>query len=95
MVFMLCSGKLASLLGPGEGLDVETATGVRATLGWERLRVSQRGADTDRIDALYCVHDLQWTGVDWLDRVLAAAGLSALALLALLGLRLALRSRDA
>jgi len=78
-----------------EGLNAETATGVRVTLDWEHLRLSQRGADTDRIDALYRVHYLQWTGVDWLDRVLAAVGLFALALLSLLGLRLALRSRDA
>ena len=38
-------------------------------------RVSQRGADTERIDWLYRLHYLQWTGNATLDKVLAFAGL--------------------
>lgn len=38
-------------------------------------RMSQRGADTDRIDWLYRIHYLQWTGKRGLDRVLGVAGL--------------------
>lgn len=70
-----------------------TETGVRVSLDWEHLRLMQRGTDTDRIDALYRVHYLQWTGVAWLDEVLAVAGLLGLALLALLGLRLSFGGR--
>lgn len=81
-------GAIASV----DGARVETETGVRIELDWDRLRLSQRGRDTDLIDGLYRVHYLQWTGIDWLDRVLAAAGLLALTLLSLLGLRLALGS---
>jgi uncharacterized iron-regulated membrane protein len=38
-------------------------------------RISQRGADTDRIDWLYRIHYLQWTGNRTVDRVLSVAGL--------------------
>ncbi len=37
--------------------------------------VSQRGADTDRIDWLYRMHYLQWTGHRSLDRLIAVLGL--------------------
>lgn len=39
--------------------------------GW----ISQRGADTDRIDWLYRMHYLQWTGNRTLDRAIAILGL--------------------
>jgi hypothetical protein len=38
-------------------------------------RISQRGADTERIDWLYRIHYLQWTGNATLDKVLAFSGL--------------------
>ena len=38
-------------------------------------RISQRGADTDRIDWLYRIHYLQWTGNTTIDRMLAVIGL--------------------
>ena len=43
------------------------------------------GPDTDRIDALYRVHYLQWTGHETVDRVLAVLGLVGLAALSGLG----------
>lgn len=68
-----------------------TTTGVRIELDWTSLRLDQRGRDTERIDLLYRVHYLQWTGIAALDRPLALLGLAALVALALLGLRLARR----
>ena len=38
-------------------------------------RISQHGADTERIDWLYRIHYLQWTGNASVDKVLAIAGL--------------------
>lgn len=69
----------------------ETTTGVHVEVDWPSLSLRQRGADTDRIDALYRVHYLQWTGVKAIDRVVGIVGLVGLVALTLLGLRLALR----
>ena len=60
----------------------------RLLAGFESFTVQQRGADTDRIDRLYKIHYLQWTGVKALDRVLGAAGLFCLLLLTFFGVRL-------
>ncbi len=65
-----------------------TSTNVRVTLDWNRLSLQQRGSDTDRIDRLYKIHYLQWTGVKWLDRVLGVVGLALVAILSILGLLL-------
>src|SRR6185503_1186417 len=51
-------GRIVSVEGPVATTD----TGVRATLSWNRLTVSQRGRDTERIDTVYKIHYLQWTG---------------------------------
>jgi hypothetical protein len=72
-----------------DGTTVETSTGARVTLDWNRLSLSQRGRDTDRIDALYRIHYLQWTGVPSLDKVLGFMGLTLLLALSGLGARLA------
>jgi hypothetical protein len=80
-------GEIASVAGD----TVVTTTGVTITLDWDRLSLTQRGPDTDRIDLLYRIHYLQWTGVPALDRVLGPAGLALLLALCLLGLRLAVR----
>jgi hypothetical protein len=39
-------------------------------------RISQSGSDTERIDWLYRIHYLQWTGNGTLDKMLAIAGLA-------------------
>jgi len=77
--------------------NARTTTGVEVTLDWNRLALQQRGRDTDRIDALYKVHYLQWTGVKALDKVLGVVGLLLLVTLATLGVRLAFgrRAQDA
>ena len=61
------------------------------TFDWNRLSLQQRGRDTDRIDLLYKVHYLQWTGQKTADKVLGLAGLTLLIVLTLLGARLAFR----
>jgi hypothetical protein len=68
-----------------DGLTATTDTGVRVTLDWTRLALSQRGRDTDRIDFFYKVHYLQWTGVRSVDQVLGAVGLVLLVMLSALG----------
>ncbi len=45
-------------------------------VGRSSARLSQRGPDTDRIDWLYRIHYLQWTGNKAVDRVLAMFGLA-------------------
>lgn len=65
-----------------------TTTGVRVTIGWSRLSLSQRGSDTDRIDAIYRVHYLQWTGIAAVDRIVGGAGLILIVVLSALGVRL-------
>jgi len=68
-----------------------TSTGVEVTLDWNRLTLQQRGKDTDRIDLLYRIHYLQWTGVKSVDRVLGFVGLTLVIVLTVLGARLAIR----
>ena len=63
-------------------------TGIRIDLDWNRLTLSQRGADTDRIDALYKIHYLQWTGMKSVDQVLGALGILLVVALSVLGVRL-------
>ena len=70
-----------------------TTTGVAVTLDWNRLALQQRGRDTDRIDALYRIHYLQWTGYKALDKILGLLGLALLVTLAYLGARLAFSRR--
>ena len=69
---------------------ITTDTGVEVTLDWNRVSLQQKGRDTDRIDRLYKVHYLQWTGVTSIDRVLGFVGLSLVLGLTVLGVRLAL-----
>jgi len=73
------------------GFTAKTSTGVEVTIDWSRLSLQQRGKDTDRIDLLYRIHYLQWTGVKTVDRVLGFAGLTLVIVLTLLGARLAIR----
>lgn len=70
---------------------VKTSTGVEVTIDWANLSLSQRGKDTDRIDLLYSVHYLQWTGVKSLDKVLGLLGLTLVMVLSGAGAWLAFR----
>ncbi len=73
---------------------VTTDTGVEVTLDWKRLSLQQKGRDTERIDRLYKVHYLQWTGVKSIDRVLGFVGLTLVLALTAFGVRLAFRPGD-
>lgn len=77
-------GHIASV----EGDTATTDTGVRVTLDWNRLALAQRGKDTDRIDLLYKIHYLQWTGMAAVDKALGALGIAIVLILSLLGARL-------
>ena len=80
-------GHIVSLAGG----TATTDTGAVITFDWNRLTLQQRGRDTDRIDRLYKIHYLQWTGQKTVDKVLGLAGLVLLTVLTTLGARLALR----
>ena len=71
-----------------EDTTATTTTNVKVALNWNRLSLQQTGKDTDRIDLLYKIHYLQWTGVKWLDRALGILGLALIVTLSLLGLLL-------
>lgn len=73
------------------GGTASTDTGVEVTVDWKRLSLQQRGTDTDRIDLLYKVHYLQWTGVTIVDRVVGITGIALLMALTVLGARLAFK----
>jgi len=72
-------------------LTARTTTGVEVTLDWDGMSLRQQGRDTDRIDLLYRIHYLQWTGITSVDRILGGIGLALVLALTLLGARLAFR----
>ena len=86
-------GRIARLERRDDGATATTSTGVTIDLDWATLSLSQSGRDTRRIDALYRIHYLQWTGIKSVDRVLGVVGLVSLVGLAALGLRLAFPRR--
>jgi len=67
------------------GTTATTNTGVEVTLDWNRMNLQQKGKDTDRIDRLYRIHYLQWTGVKSVDRVLGILGIVLVVVLTSLG----------
>lgn len=71
-----------------EAATATTTTNVQVALNWNRLSLQQTGKDTNRIDLLYKIHYLQWTGVKWLDRILGMLGLALIVGLSILGLML-------
>jgi len=71
-----------------------TTTNIQVMFDWNALTLYQRGADTDRIDMLYKIHYLQWTGIRSLDRILGPLGLTLVLLLSILGIRLAVKARQ-
>ena len=73
------------------GNTVTTTTGVEVTLDWNRMSFQQKGKDTDRIDLLYRIHYLQWTGRKSVDRVVGLTGIALVLMLTTLGALLALK----
>lgn len=74
-----------------DGNKVNTNTGVEVTLDWDRMSFQQQGSDTRRIDLLYRIHYLQWTGVKVVDRFAGFVGIALVLLLTTLGVWLAFR----
>jgi uncharacterized iron-regulated membrane protein len=74
-----------------QGNTVATNTGVEVTVDWNRMSLQQKGRDTDRIDLLYRIHYLQWTGHKTVDRVVGLAGIALVLVLTTLGVLLAFR----
>jgi hypothetical protein len=73
------------------GNTATTNTGVEVSLDWNRMSLQQKGKDTDRIDLLYRIHYLQWTGVKSVDRVVGLIGIALVLVLTTLGAVLAFR----
>ena len=80
-------------LGPLTGTATTTSTGVKISLDWASLTMSQYGPDTRLIDTLYRMHYLQWTGQTTIDRLLPLAGLALLVLMTGSGIRLLFQGR--
>jgi uncharacterized iron-regulated membrane protein len=73
------------------GYTATTNTSVDVTLDWNRMSLQQKGKDTDRIDLLYKIHYLQWTGQKSVDRVVGLIGIALVLILTTLGALLALK----
>ena len=73
--------------------SVKTSTGVKVTLDWNTLRLSQTGQDTKLINQLYKIHYLQWTNHKAVDQVLGIFGLILLISLTVLGVRIYIKQR--
>lgn len=69
-------GDIAGIDATEQTVQVRCAGGPIVEVGRGDARLSQRGPDTDRIDWLYRIHYLQWTGHATLDRLLAVIGLA-------------------
>jgi hypothetical protein len=69
-------------------LSVTFAGGAVVRVGRNDLVLRQSGPDTRRIQSLYRIHYLQWTGIDGVDRVLAVVAIVATWALAGLGVSL-------
>jgi hypothetical protein len=80
-------GDVASVYGE----TIKTSTDVEVTLDWNTLSLHQKGTDTDRIDLLYRIHYLQWTGVKRIDKVVGLVGPVLVMLLTTLGASLAVK----
>ncbi len=76
-----------------DGNRLVTDTGVEVRLDWHSLGLSQQGQDTRRINQLYDIHYLRWTGIRPLDSVLGLVGLALLIYMTYSGARLAFRPR--
>ena len=68
-----------------EAQTVVTDTGVRIDVHWSTLSMSQKGADTRLINALYEIHYLRWTQIPALDRWLGPLGLVLVLAMAVTG----------
>jgi hypothetical protein len=75
----------------GDTAVIAFSGGATVEVGLRDARMSQRGGDTDRIDWLYRIHYLQWTGNRTIDRAFAIAGLALIWAVVIPGLVLFVR----
>ena len=68
-------GEVTSVASVGDVVRVELAHAT-VEVGRDDARIRQHGKDTERIDWLYRIHYLQWTGNPSIDKVLAVLGLA-------------------
>lgn len=68
-----------------------TETGCRISINWQGLSLYQKGLDTDRIDMIYNIHYLRWTGNKAIDQVLGGLGLTLLILMTITGVWLVVK----
>lgn len=69
-------GALEDVTLDGDIARLRFADGPVVELGRRDARMSQHGSDTERIDWLYRIHYLQWTGNHTIDRGFAMFGLA-------------------
>lgn len=69
-----------------------TSENIELRFNWPSLSISQNGADTRLIDALYKVHYLQWVGHKEGNLLLGVAGLCCLLVLIVYGVLLSLQA---
>ena len=67
------------------GDTIWTNTGVEVKIDWNRMSLEQKGKDTDRIDLLYRIHYLQWTGFRQFDKIVGFTGAVLVMVLTALG----------
>ena len=86
-------GEVREVTLEGGQLHVDYVSGARVSLNRQDGKLRRGGPDRRRIDWLYRVHYLQWTGVEGLDRALALGAIAATWVTTLLGVLLWRRPR--
>ncbi len=84
-------GQLETADVRGDSAVIAFSGGATVEVGLSDARMSQRGGDTDRIDWLYRIHYLQWTGNKTIDRAFAIFGLALIWAVVIPGLVLFVR----
>jgi uncharacterized iron-regulated membrane protein len=84
-------GELAATEAKDDVVRFRFSGGVIVDIDRNDARISQHGSDTERIDWLYRIHYLKWSGKKTLDRVLALVGLALIWAVLIPGLVLAWR----
>jgi uncharacterized iron-regulated membrane protein len=78
-----------------DSTQVKMDTGVEISISWSQMSLYQTGLDTQFINNMYKVHYLQWTGIKSIDKILGILGLGVMVILALLGMIMMFRRKDA
>ncbi len=92
--FAASYGDCAKVTSTETSVKLECSDGPTIEVGRNDARISQRGPDTDRIDWLYRIHYLQWTGMKTFDKIFALVGLGLVWLVMIPGIVLFVRRRS-